>query len=204
MKKTLILLTCLFLSVSAALACNPEKEGQAHKNKVCQGYSGGMMLHAGYLADGSSSPFARSGFTTGIGGAVKIHLWKHLRVGSEGYVSSMKLDNDGYIESGWGGVLAEWWGHHKRFHPYAGLTLGGGSRKSLHLFEGDSTDWEKEENAVYNITPFFAVAPYIGCEFSLTGRLKLALKLDYLVALHKKEVLNPHGPRLYFGFIFGH
>ena len=64
------------------------------KSKVYQGFSGGMMLHTGYLfgqddnapqtADGRlCSP---QGALFGIGGALRVHLWQHLRTGFEGFV----------------------------------------------------------------------------------------------------------------------
>ena len=73
--------------------CAQVHEGIA-KNKVYQGFSGGMMLHTGYqfgqdrhapvAAGRSTSP---QGATFGIGGALRVHLWQHLRTGFEGYVS---------------------------------------------------------------------------------------------------------------------
>ena len=45
------------------------------------------MVHTGYLfGKDKLSPLDKElqGATFGIGGAVRVHLWKHLRIGSEG------------------------------------------------------------------------------------------------------------------------
>lgn len=48
----------------------------------------------------------------GIGGVIRVHLGDHWRVGSEGYVSTIKQANNGsYVKYGWGGLLtlkADW------------------------------------------------------------------------------------------------
>ena len=93
------------------------------KTQVFQGYSGGMMLHAGYLFGRNPSAVSPSGacispqgMTTGIGGSLRINLWKYLRVGCEGYVSTMKsgvtdmrdvLQSGSYVRTGSGGLLAD-------------------------------------------------------------------------------------------------
>ena len=93
------------------------------KTPVFQGYSGGMMLHAGYLFGKNPSAILPSGenispqgMTMGIGGSLRINLWKHLRVGCEGYVSTMNsgatdmrnvLQSGSYVRVGSGGLLAD-------------------------------------------------------------------------------------------------
>ena len=58
------------------------------KNKVYQGFSGGMMLHTGYsFGQDKNAPLTADGRSTspqgalfGIGGALRVHLWKYLRL----------------------------------------------------------------------------------------------------------------------------
>ena len=58
---------------------------QAKEKKVIKGFSGGMMVHAGYQF-GCDNPYGLdiSSPTFGIGGCAKIHLSKHFRTGFEG------------------------------------------------------------------------------------------------------------------------
>ena len=82
------------------------------------------MVHAGYLfGDNPNAPqtadgqlCSPQGATMGIGGSLRVNLWKHLRVGCEGFVSTMKSQNtsmrdvlqDGsFVRSGWGGMIAD-------------------------------------------------------------------------------------------------
>ena len=168
--------------------CAQVSEG-IEKNKVYQGFSGGMMLHTGYLfgqdgnapktADGRScSP---QGATFGIGGALRVHLWKHLRTGFEGFVSTMPsamtdckdvLKNGSYVRMGCGGVLADCCWRLPKAWPY--------------------------------IQSFFYVTPYVGCDYCMTSKVHLTFRLDWMLAFHKNELRMPTGPRLYFGFMFCH
>ena len=65
---------------------------QSEKMPIFQGCGGGMMVHAGYLFGqpaGATLPTGESismqGMTYGLGGSMRVHLWKHLRVGMEGF-----------------------------------------------------------------------------------------------------------------------
>ncbi len=85
------------------------------------GFSGGMMIHTGYLYGGSISPATDAGCNClydrkiagapfGIGGAARVHFGEHLRIGTEGYVSTLNYGgkgNDSFARLGWGGVLAD-------------------------------------------------------------------------------------------------
>lgn len=111
-----ILLFFLLVSVTSLWA-------RTDSTKVYQGFSGGMMVHAGYLfgqdknapRDNQGVLCSPQGATFGLGGALRVHLFKHLRVGGEGFVSTMnsattdcrqRLQSGSYIRTGWGGVLA--------------------------------------------------------------------------------------------------
>ncbi len=184
-------------------------DAAAQDNKTIKGFSGGMMVHTGYLS-GCDNPFEynASGPTFGIGGVAKIHLTKHLRVGFEGYFSSMGLKEN--ISEGsfnkifWTGLLADWYWKRGRFYPYVGATVGGGMETSFLIFEGDKHDWLPETNAVYHKQPFLAVDPFIGVEYKVGAALRLTLKADWLLAINSDGLNRPMGPRLYFGCIFAH
>lgn len=203
-KYVTVLLLILAFSVRTYASGKHSPDSLGHQTGLYRGFSGGMILHAGYLTDKSCSDFSASGATAGIGGAVRIFLGRYFRIGSEGYVSTMPLKNDGYIKMGWGGLLADCYWHKGICLPYIGLTLGGGGKQELHLIEGSADDWEKETEAIFHKNPFFAVAPFIGCEFSVTEKLSICLKADYLLAIHKGRLSLPHGPRFYLGVVFGH
>ena len=121
------------------------------KTPIFQGYSGGMMLHAGYLFGQNPSAILPSGesispqgMTTGIGGSLRINLWKHLRVGCEGYVSTMKsgatdmkniLQSGSYVRIGSGGLIADACWRMEKVWPYIGAAVGGGAMRTLSVVE---------------------------------------------------------------------
>lgn len=199
------LLTTILLTILISASCFA---GNGDK-KFIKGFSGGMMVHTGYLS-GSDNPYNynASGATFGIGGVARLHLTKHFRAGFEGYFSSMGLSRD--IQKGsfnklfWTGALADWYWKAGKFYPYVGITLGGGMETSFYMFEGDKNDWLPEPKAVYNKKPFFAADPFIGVEYALGDALHLTLKADWLLAVNKDGLNRPMGPRIYFGFIFSH
>ena len=92
-----------------------------------------------------------------------------------------------------------------RFHPYVGVTIGGGSAKNLILLNDTPNDFVVEnESASYRSYPFMAVDPFIGVEYKATRRLNLLLKVDYLMNVTNRQADFVTGPRIYFGFIFCH
>ncbi len=179
------------------------------KKKAIKGFSGGMMVHTGYLF-GYDNPYKYNteGATFGLGGVARIHLDKQFRVGFEGYFSSMALHKD--IASGshnkvfWVGALADRFWKFGKFYPYAGVSVGGGMETSFYIFNGDKTDWFPEPDAVFHKQPFFAVDPFIGVEYKVGKALRLMLKADWLLAINSEGLNQPQGPRLYFGCIFAH
>lgn len=199
------IITTTILAIAACAAC---LAGNG-KEKAIRGFSGGMMLHTGYLS-GCDNPFNydATGATFGIGGVAKLHLTDHFRAGFEGYFSNMGLKKD--ISDGsfnkvfWTGLLADWYWKCGKFYPYAGISLGGGMETAFYMFEGDKHDWLPEPVAVYNKKPFFAADPFVGVEYAVGEALRLTLKADWLLAVRKDGINRPMGPRLYFGFIFAH
>ena len=190
------------------------------KMPVFQGYSGGMMLHAGYLFGKNPSAILPSGesispqgLTTGIGGSLRINLWKHLRVGCEGYVSTMKcgvtdmkdvLQSGSYVRTGSGGVLADACWRMEKVWPYIGAAVGGGAMRTLSLVDGREEDWQPEELAMLTKQGFGYVNPYVGIDWCMTKRVHLTLRMDWMLALADKQLVLPTGPRFFFGFMFCH
>ena len=183
----------------------------AQEKKVIKGFSGGMMLHTGYMF-GCDYPYPSSisinSATYGIGGLAKLQFTKHFRAGFEGYFSTAPMTSG--VKSGshnkmfWTGALADWFWKIGKFYPYVGVTVGGGMETAYYMFEGDKYDWEFESKAVFHKQPFFAVDPYIGVEYKVGEALRLTLKTDWLCAINSTGLNRPLGPRVYFGFIFAH
>ena len=135
-------------------------DGTAQEDKkAIKGFSGGMMVHTGFLS-GCDNPYNydAAGTTFGIGGVAKLHLTKHFRAGFEGYFSTMGLHED--IADGshnkvfWTGALCDWYWKIGRFYPYVGATVGGGMETSLYMFQGNTNDWEPETEIIYRKQPF--------------------------------------------------
>ena len=208
MQKVSLLFLLLF-------ACLSLQAGNS-EGKVYQGFSGGMMVHTGYLfGKDRLSPLDKElqGATFGIGGAVRVHLWKHLRIGSEGFTSTMNasttnyrstLQSGSYIRTGWGGVLADACWRLEKVWPYVGGTIGGGAMRSLYILEGDENDWEEERHTLFHKQSFFYISPYAGIDWCITQKVHLTFRLDWMVAWHKQAVVQPTGPRCYIGFMFSH
>ena len=79
MKKSLLLLLIILFAQVIGL--------RAEEKKFIKGFSGGMMVHAGYVS-GSDYPGTPAidinAVTYGVGGVAKLHLTKHFRAGFEG------------------------------------------------------------------------------------------------------------------------
>ena len=110
-KYIIITLLSILLTLTSASAGN---------GKAIKGFSGGMMVHTGYLS-GGDNPFDydAAGATFGIGGVAKLHLTKHFRAGFEGYFSNMGLKKDivdgSFNKVFWTGALADWYWKIGRF-----------------------------------------------------------------------------------------
>ena len=172
---------------------------------VFTGFSGGMMLHGGYLfADDPTKVFSntglgsyeyvkglpKSGFCYGLGGALRVHLIDHIHIGAEGFVSTMPLMSTGSnVRTGWGGALCDFYTDWGKVRPMIGLTVGGGTMKRLFVpvdslgyvpvgtTAGDTTNY----NASYTKTPFFFIDPYVGLEINLGSHMALLIRIDYML-----------------------
>ena len=193
----------------------------AYAGEVYQGFSGGMMLHTGYLfgtdkaapiaPDGRS--YSPNGAIFGIGGAMRVHLWKHLRTGFEGFVSTMPsgvMDNKdvlkagSFVRVGCGGVLADACWRLEKAWPYIGATIGGGAMRSLYMLDGDQRTWDKQNDTYFHRQAFFYVTPFVGCDYCMTSKVHLTFRFDWMLAVHKNQFVQPSGPRIYVGFMFCH
>ena len=192
-----IALTFLFLSLTVTAT--------AQEKKLFRGFDGGMMVHTGYLSgELDAIGYQAKGAPTGIGGVIRLHLGEHLRIGSEGYVSTLgQRDNGSYLKYGWGGLLADFYTVLGRFQPYVGLTLGGGAMTTLLMSEEPAQAWEPVDGTYYHKQGFLAIDPFVGCDFIVSGPMHLTLKVDCLCAFGESHLL-PHGPRVYIGFLFYH
>lgn len=208
-----ILLFCLLLT-NSMLAGDSQ-------SKVYQGVSGGMMGHASYLFGvNPDAPMTSEGVlcspqggSFGLGGALRVHLWKHLRVGGEGFVSTMNsgatnmkhiLQEGSYIRTGWGGLIVDACWRKEKVWPYIGGSIGAGAMRSLYVLEGNQDDWVAEEVAWLHKTSFFYVNPYVGVDWCMTQKVHMTFRADWLLALNKGDVVMPTGPRLLIGFMFCH
>ncbi len=182
------------------------------ESSLYQGFSGGMMLHAGYLyATHPQAPATLNGGTVGIGGAARVHLGKHLRVGGEGFVSLLPvglsdqrgtLQAGSYVRNGWGGLLADAHWNLGRVIPFVGGTVGAGAQRLFYLFDGSQSDWQPESHALFHKQVYALIDPFAGVEIALTAHIHLLLRLDYALPLWRHGLLAPHGPRVYVGFMF--
>jgi len=195
MKKLLTILACLSIVVAVS----------AQEKKLLNGFDGGMMIHTGYLAGHLDAiGYDVKGMPIGIGGVIRMHLGEHFRVGGEGYFSTLNQRGNGsYMKYGWGGLLADGYAVLGKFQPYIGLTVGGGAMTTLLMMDNPSSAWAPIDGTYYHKQGFMAVDPFIGCDFIVSKPMHLTLKVDYLCALSQSKLL-PHGPRVYFGFLFYH
>lgn len=210
-----------YIIVLACLLAAQTLYANDSQSKVYQGFSGGMMGHAGYLfGENADAPKADNGLicspqggTFGLGGALRVHLWKHLRVGGEGFVSTMNsgttnmkhvLQKGSYIRTGWGGVLMDACWRKEKVWPYIGGSVGGGAMRTLYLLDGSQDDWIAENKAYLHKQSFFYINPYVGMDWCMTQKVHMTFRVDWMVALHAGEVVLPTGPRLLVGFMFCH
>lgn len=209
MRKTifLILVSALLLPGLTARAqedADTPQEVKAKKSRSASGFftgfSGGMMLHGGYLFakdpryvfsnTGLGNPeyvknLPNDGFCMGLGGTLRAHLINHIHLGAEGFVSTMPLMKTGSnVRTGWGGAMCDFYTDWGKMRPLIGLTVGGGVMKRLFVPDAPtvtSADSETNYNASYTKTPFFLLDPYIGMEIGLTNHMALIIRIDYML-----------------------
>ena len=182
-----------------------------------RGYTGGMMLHSGYIQSGRFQLHSGSGTepvtmqikggATGIGGHVKFAFGTStdmLRVGAEGHSSNVSYrPSPSYSHTGWGGILVDYIRRTEgRVHPFIGCLIGGGGVKNHIIAQGGTGDFVTEPQAAMHKYAFMAVAPFAGMEVSLTPKLSLVVKVDWLLNATCRQNDFSSGPRLYVGILF--
>lgn len=189
-----------------------------------------MMVHLGYLYGANpQAPATMNGGTMGIGGAARVHLFNHLRIGGEGYVSTLPawmssvqtppqarnlpaqapeapntLQPGSYVRNGWGGILADAYWQCGKVFPFLGVTVGGGAQRALYIAEGSQTDWQEEPRALFHRQTYFMLDPFVGIEVAVSAHMHLTLRADYVLPIQRTGLLAPHGPRIYIGMMFCH
>lgn len=221
---TLLLIALLVFNLSYAIAAEkdaPKTKQDAPKTKrhnklEFSACSGGMMIHSGFLQsreyilhnpdNGSHAHVVAKGLPFGMGGAMRAHFGKHLRVGTEGYVSNLYYAPNGSNASlGWGGLLVDCAWEINRWTIFLGGTVGGGSYKNLTLLNETPLDYQLENgSASYRKYALFILNPLFGFEYALTPKVHIVVKMDYLFNVSNPQKDFVSGPRLFFGFMFHH
>lgn len=182
---------------------------QTHPSGVFTGFSGGMMIHGGYLfANDPTRLFGNTalgneqyvnglptaGFCFGLGGTLRIHLKDHIHIGGEGFVSTMPLmeGSGSNIRIGWGGAMCDVYANWGKVHPLIGLTIGGGAMRRLYAPDTNPVTYSTETdttiyNASYVKTPFFMIDPYVGMEIELNSHMALLIRVDYALPFNTKN-----------------
>ena len=205
LKKIFLLCNCI-IALSSVFS-----QGTDSKKMKFQGYSGGMMLHTGYLFGGdlylydSSKPIKIQGVPFGIGGAIRFCFGEHLRIGIEGYSSNLMYGekNNSFLSLGWGGVLIDCQWKIKKTSIFCGGTFGGGGVKNIAVVGNDLIN-PLEANAVYRKYGVIVITPFVGMEYAMSTKIHLIIKVDCITNLTKKQSDFVIGPRIYIGFNFSH
>ena len=209
--KKLHLIVCLLALLPLSMTAQEQEPAGSESNEtksrshVFSGFSGGVMLHGGYLfSDDPTKVFSntglgswdyvkglpKSGFCYGIGGALRAHLINHIHLGAEGFISSMPLMHTGSnVRTAWGGVLCDFYANWGKVRPMIGITIGGGSMKRLYVPDqaevieptGATDSTTTIYNSSYVKTPFFLLDPYVGMEISLGNHMAIIVRIDYLL-----------------------
>lgn len=177
------------------------------------GFSGGMMIHSGFvkgksfeITDASNHVIYKremKGFPFGIGGVLHFHFGNYLRIGAEGYASSLKYDKNGsHSSTGWGGFLIDGTYQLNKTLLFIGGTIGGGSVANITLQNKYGDDYQIEENVSYRKYNFVGFSPFMGLEYAFNKKVSLIFKIDYLWNLSNQQPDFTSGFRVYIGFLF--
>jgi len=206
----------MLLALILATFCASAQTSDKPKKMAFAGYGGGMMLHTGFVQSKNFNLYSPNGalwqqmrlkgVPFGIGGAIRVRFGQHLRIGGEGYVSTIQQrKTKSYNSIGWGGLLADCCWIKNKWTFFVGGTLGGGSVKNLILTEAPAQDFLLENGtAAYRKYSFMAATPFLGFEYALMDRIHLIVKADYLFNISNPQTDFTTGPRLYAGITFCH
>ena len=147
------------------------------------------------------------GGATGIGGHVKFAFGTHsdmLRIGAEGHSSNVRYSpSHSYAHTGWGGIILDYIHRTEgRVHPFLGCLIGGGGVKNHIIIQGSTSDYVTEQQSAMHKDAFMAIAPFLGIEVSLTPKLSLVIKTDWLLNAANSQRDFTSGPRIYAGILF--
>lgn len=210
--KRMLALVALLMSVTLSFA--QEATSEEPKSKRITGYSGGMMIHSGWITGSQKigeGVYDAKGMVYGIGGAIRFHAGNHFRFGMEGYVSNLPQTKEpmassgSYLKASWGGLLVDGCYPIGRFTPYAGVTVLAGGHRTL-LYQGEDTG-TIQGTAYLNKGLFVGFDPFVGCDYAVTDAFRLTLKVDCLQGWGVGKSAGtrlPVGPRVFFGFMFCH
>lgn len=204
MKKQLFIIMCalLPLCLMAQEQQSDASTSKRHSSGIFTGFSGGMMVHAGYMfTDSPDKLFSNTGLGSydyvkalpkdgasfGLGGTLRMHLINHIHLGAEGFVSTMPLMKTGSnVRTGWGGAMCDFYANWGKTRPLIGLTVGGGTMKRLYVPDANQVEHStSSDTTIYNSsfvkTPFFFIDPYVGMEIDLGDHMALLIRIDYLL-----------------------
>ena len=217
-------LSLIFITLFVALnifATDTDSVVVKRRNSMAyNGYQGGMMFNIGYVQsrdfqfqDNNGLPLGNfsnlSGASMGLGGALRVGFGKYLRIGIEGYVSTLKYKPQGSsAKIGWGGLLLDSHWHIKKFTIFTGGVIGGGAYTHITMIDKGmnvvDNDYIVENQYVsYRHYPFLAIVPFVGMEYSLTKRISVVAKIDYMLNVTNWADDYAAGPRFFVGFMFG-
>ena len=221
MKRILLLLVATLCVTLNIFAVDADSVAMKKRRPMAyNGYQGGMMYNIGYVQsrefqfhDNNGLPLGQSnqlrGASMGLGGALRVGFGKYLRVGIEGYVSTLKYQPQGSsAKIGWGGLLLDSHWHLKKFTIFTGGVIGGGSYTHIAMIDKGKNipenDYVVENQYVsYRHYPFLAIVPFVGMEYSLTKRINVVAKIDYMLNATNWADDYVAGPRFFVGFMFG-
>ena len=222
MKRILLLFVAIvFITLNISAVDADSVVVKKRSSMAYNGYQGGMMFNVGYVQsrefqfqDNNGLPLGQShrlsGASMGLGGALRVGFGKYLRVGIEGYVSTLKYKPQGSsAKIGWGGLLLDSHWHIKKFTIFTGGVIGGGSYTHITMIDkmgvsNVDNDYVVENQYVsYRHYPFLAVVPFVGMEYSLTKRISVVAKIDYMLNVTNWADDYVAGPRFFVGFMFG-
>lgn len=175
-----------------------------------KGYIGGVMVHLGYasggelLPNGYIDPISINGMTMGIGGRMMFALGDHLRVGGEGYVSSMSYGENREVSLAWGGLSAETVLRlGDKSYLLFGATLGGGSYTNQCSLTAPTND-NTAHPTVWQSSALILAVPFVAMEYASGSSLRGIVKLDWVTAPFAGSSRGDFssGPRLYIGVMF--
>ncbi|MDR1951424.1 MAG: hypothetical protein LBP96_04245 [Bacteroidales bacterium] len=176
-----------------------------------KGYTGGMFVHSGHIKSnsfevttglGETSTHQIKNLTFGLGGKLAFQFGNSLRLGMEGYNSTVTYgDYKSSFSVGWGGLLAEYLLDYKRVSYFFGATFGGGRVENLVVTEPQTLNFQTSKilRRQYGVG---IISPYYGAEIKITEKLRFVYKADYMFPISNKQDDWGRGFRWYVGMTF--